>query len=45
MFEEALLKTGAVKGANTVTIENEAEEEDVERIIAFAKALLEKHEA
>ncbi|EOT27973.1 flavodoxin [Enterococcus saccharolyticus] len=41
-FEEAFLKTGAVKGAENVKVDLAAEEEDIQNLEAFAKALVEK---
>lgn len=40
-FDEAFAKTGAKKGAETVKIENEADDEDEEVLKAFVKALTE----
>lgn len=40
-FEEAFLKTGAKKGASSVKVEFNAEEEDIEHLEAFAKSLAE----
>lgn len=42
LFEEILTKTGANKAADTLTIENDAEGEDVEKINAFAKKIVAK---
>lgn len=42
LFDKALAQTGATKGAEVLTIENEAEGEDVERINAFAKEVASK---
>ena len=41
LFEQQLAKTGAQKGAETLKIENDAEEDDVEAIKVFAKQLVE----
>lgn len=41
-FEKALAKTGATKAAETLTIENDAEDEDIERINDFAKEIVAK---
>lgn len=38
-FEEAFLKTGAKKGADSVKVEMDAEEEDIERLEQFAKTI------
>ena len=40
-FEELLGKTGATKGAETLKIENDADDDDIEAIKAFAKQLVE----
>lgn len=40
-FEAAFEKTGAKKGADTVKIENDADDEDEETLKAFVKALVE----
>ncbi|MGX6979883.1 flavodoxin [Vagococcus elongatus] len=40
-FEEVFEKAGAKKGADTVKIENAAEDEDIENLKAFAKAVME----
>ncbi|MFZ2845437.1 flavodoxin [Lactococcus chungangensis CAU 28 = DSM 22330] len=40
-FETAFAETGATKGADTVKIENAAEDEDIVTLKAFAAALLE----
>lgn len=42
LFEEALDKAGAIKSADTLTIENDADDEDIERINEFAKELVSK---
>lgn len=39
-FEGAFGKTGATKGAETLKIENDAEEEDIKNIQQFAKTVL-----
>lgn len=39
LFEAALEKTGATKAVTTLTIENEADAEDVERIQEFVKTM------
>jgi flavodoxin short chain len=41
-FEEAFIKTGAVKGAENVKVDLAAEEEDIQNLEAFAKSLVEK---
>ncbi|MGX7030103.1 flavodoxin [Vagococcus zengguangii] len=41
MFEQMLVKTGAKKGAETLKIENDADDDDIEAIKAFAKQLVE----
>ena len=41
-FEEAMSKAGAIKAFETVTIENEAESEDVEKINELAKEVIAK---
>lgn len=41
-FEEALLKTGATKGHETLTIENDAESDDIEKINKLAKEVIEQ---
>ncbi len=38
-FEEAFLKTGAKKGADSVKVEMDAEEEDIEHLEQFAKTI------
>lgn len=38
-FEEAFEKTGAKKGHDTVKIENEADDDDEEKLVEFVKAL------
>ena len=43
-FDEAFAKTGAKKAAETVKIENEADDEDEEVLKAFVKALVEAAE-
>lgn len=40
-FEETFLKTGATKGAANVKVDLAAEEEDIQNLEAFAKALVE----
>lgn len=42
LFEEALSKTGAIKAADVLTIENDAEGEDVEKINELAQLVLAK---
>ncbi|WP_159722308.1 flavodoxin [Enterococcus sp. CSURQ0835] len=39
-FEEAFEKTGAKKGHETVKIENDADDEDEEKLVEFVKALV-----
>lgn len=39
LFEKALEEAGATKGVATLTIENDADDEDVEKIQAFATSL------
>ncbi|MEG0732165.1 MAG: flavodoxin domain-containing protein [Vagococcus sp.] len=41
-FEKALSETGASKAVETLTIENEADDEDIEKIKVFAKEIVEK---
>ena len=41
-FDAAFAKTGAVKGAENVKVDLNAEEEDIENLEAFAKALAAK---
>lgn len=41
-FEEVMSKTGAIKAYETVTIENEAESEDIEKINELAKEVITK---
>ncbi|MFD0897796.1 flavodoxin [Loigolactobacillus binensis] len=41
-FAAAFEKTGAIKGADIVKVDLEAEEEDIEHLEAFAKSLVEK---
>ncbi|MCH4168168.1 MAG: flavodoxin [Streptococcaceae bacterium] len=41
-FDEAFAKTGATKGAESVKVDLAAEDEDIEKLEAFAKALVEK---
>lgn len=41
-FDKAFAKTGALKGAEVVEIENNAEEEDIEQINQFIDSLLSK---
>ncbi len=41
-FEEAFIKTGAVKGAENVKVDLAAEEEDIQNLETFAKSLVEK---
>ena len=41
-FEEAFLKTGAIKGAEGVKVDLAAEEEDIQNLEAFAKQLVEQ---
>ncbi|MBO0479181.1 flavodoxin [Vagococcus fluvialis] len=41
-FEEALLKTGATKAHETLTIENDAESDDIEKINKLAKEVIEQ---
>ncbi|WP_071131788.1 flavodoxin [Enterococcus timonensis] len=41
-FDEAFAKTGATKGAESVKVELDAEEDDIERLEAFAKTLAAK---
>lgn len=41
-FEEAFLKTGASKGADSVKVDLAAEEEDIQKLEAFAKTIVEK---
>lgn len=38
-FDEAFAKTGAKKGADSVKVDLNAEEEDIEKLEAFAKAI------
>ena len=42
LFEKAMSQTGAIKACETLTIENDAEGEDVENINKLAKEVLEK---
>ncbi len=42
LFDKALAQTGATKAAEVLTIENDADDEDIERIIAFAKEVTSK---
>ena len=44
-FEQAFLKTGATKGAESVKVELNAEDEDIDRLEAFAKQLAQAVEA
>lgn len=44
-FEDAFLTTGATKGADCVKIDMEAEEEDIQKLEAFAKTIASKVEA
>ncbi|ANK60100.1 flavodoxin [Loigolactobacillus backii] len=41
-FDAAFQKSGATKGAETVKVDLEAEEDDIEHLEAFAKSLVEK---
>ncbi|MBO0461011.1 MULTISPECIES: flavodoxin [Enterococcus] len=41
-FDAAFAKTGAVKGAESVKVDLNAEEEDIENLEAFAKSLVSK---
>ena len=41
-FDAAFAKTGAIKGAENVKVDLNAEEEDIENLEAFAKSLVEK---
>ena len=41
-FDAAFAKTGAVKGTENVKVDLNAEEEDIEKLEAFAKALVSK---
>ncbi|MBS7576182.1 MULTISPECIES: flavodoxin [unclassified Enterococcus] len=41
-FDEAFAKTGATKGSESVKVDLAAEDEDIEKLEAFAKALVEK---
>ena len=41
-FEEAMKKTGATKAYDTLTIENDAESDDIEKINTLAKEVLAK---
>ena len=38
-FEQAFLKTGAIKGADSVKVELNAEDEDIDNLEEFAKQL------
>ncbi|MFC0233331.1 flavodoxin [Vagococcus entomophilus] len=44
-FEQAFLKTGATKGAESVKVDLAAEEEDIEKLEAFAKKVVETVQA